>query len=167
MQATVRNITFLFSLSVSGWVVASQACAAESTWDKDIRQGKPHTIAVYHSPSCGCCSGWITHLKKHGFEVNSIETDDVQPVKRQHGVPMPATSCHTALIEGYVIEGHVPANDIKQLIESGKHDILGLSVPQMPVGTPGMEMGERKDAFDVISFDKAGDTSIYHHYEHY
>ena len=150
--------TLLFAIPVS---------AADSTWDQNVRQGKAYEITVYHSPTCGCCSNWIAHLEKHGFKVTSIKTDNVQKVKQQQKLPALAASCHTALVEGYLIEGHVPANDIKNLIESGDKTIRGLSVPAMPAGTPGMEMGGRKDAFDVVSFDESAKISIYHHYADY
>ena len=144
--------------------------AEKSVWDKNIEPlsaaENSLEIKVYHSPSCGCCKGWIAHLEKHNFKVHSVLTDDVAVIKTKHGLPKEAASCHTAIIDGYVIEGHVPANDIKRLIKD-KPDIAGLTVPQMPVGTPGMEMGERKDPFNVIAFDKKGNFDIFQEYKKY
>ncbi len=121
-------------------------------------------VVVYRSPSCGCCSKWVDHLKENGFNVKDVVTEQVQSIKSQYGVEKEMASCHTALIDGYVVEGHVPANDILKLIET-KPKISGISVPGMPVGTPGMEMGDRKDAYDVISFDKDKKYQVFNHYD--
>ena len=123
-------------------------------------------ITVYRSPSCGCCSGWIKHLQEHQFNVIDIKTNNMNKLKQKYGIPDKLASCHTAIIDGYVIEGHVPATDIKQLL-SQKPDIVGLTVPEMPVGTPGMEMGKRKDPFSVLAFDKDGKTTVFKQYDKY
>lgn len=112
-------------------------------------------IKVYRDPDCQCCHKWITHLEHNKFNVIDILTRDMTTVKQTVHLPKAMASCHTAIIDGYIIEGHVPATDIKRLLLE-KPDIAGLSVPQMPVGTPGMEMGQRKDNFVVFQFDKAG-----------
>jgi hypothetical protein len=98
--------------------------------------------------------------------VTDIKTDQIGRVKGVYSVPPELASCHTAVIDGYVIEGHVPADDIKRLLHS-RPDVRGLSVPQMPVGTPGMEMGDRKDHFKVISFSDAGEISVFREYTDY
>ncbi len=121
-------------------------------------------ITVYRSPNCGCCSGWIKHLQDNQFNVIDIKTNNMSKLKQKYGIPDKLASCHTAIIDGYVIEGHVPATDIKQLL-SKKLDIIGLTVPEMPVGTPGMEMGNRKDPFSVLTFDKDGNTTIFKQYD--
>ena len=121
-------------------------------------------ITVYRSPNCGCCSGWIKHLQEHQFNVIDIKTNNINKLKQKYGIPSKLASCHTAIIDGYVIEGHVPADDIKQLL-SQKPNITGLTVPEMPVGTPGMEMGNRKDPFSVLTFDKDGNTTIFKQYD--
>ncbi len=141
---------------------------AESVWDKPkeslpVAMASPE-IKVYRSATCKCCKGWIDHLKKHDFTVIDITVDDVSPMKHKLGVPMGTQSCHTAEIGGYTIEGHVPADDIKRLLKQRPKNIAGLSVPRMPVGTPGMEMGARKDPFNVISFDKEGKVDTYNEY---
>lgn len=123
-------------------------------------------ITVYRSPSCGCCSGWIEHLRRRQFQVNDVKTEDMNAIKRKYGVPPKMASCHTAIVGGYVIEGHVPAEDIREFLAK-KPDVAGISVPQMPVGTPGMEMGDRKDPFSVISFSKSGEAKVFKHYETY
>lgn len=120
-------------------------------------------ITVYRSPSCGCCGGWIDYMKKQGFQTKDLLTSDLEAVKQKYKVPDKLTSCHTAVINGYVIEGHVPANDIKRLLQE-KPNVAGISVPQMPVGTPGMEAGDRRDPFTVFSFDKKGTAKVFNKY---
>jgi len=120
-------------------------------------------IKVYRDPNCQCCHKWINHLEENKFNVLDILTPDMASVKEAAHLPKQMTSCHTAIIEGYVIEGHVPATDIRRLLAE-RPDIAGLSVPQMPLGTPGMEMGERKDNFNVFQFNKEGKYSIFTSY---
>ena len=129
-----------------------------------LSAGKPVDIVVYRSPTCKCCGKWLEHLKKNNFTVKDIVTDDVQAIKGKYGVSEAMASCHTAIVDGYVIEGHVPAEDIMNLLKS-KPKIVGIAVPGMPSGTPGMEMGGRKDAYDVMSFDKENHYEIFHHYD--
>jgi len=118
---------------------------------------------VYRSPDCSCCGGWIDHLKAQGFEVKDFPTPEIEGVKQKYNVPANLTSCHTAIIDGYVIEGHVPADDIKRLLQE-KPNWLGLSVPQMPMGTPGMEIGNQKDPFTVFSFDRKSRVAVFNDY---
>ncbi|MEO1319202.1 MAG: DUF411 domain-containing protein [Pseudomonadota bacterium] len=116
------------------------------------------TIMVYKSPACGCCKKWIQHLEAAGFEVEAIDSDDMNAVKQEFGVPRNMTSCHTARVAGYTIEGHVPADDILRLL--GKRpEGDGLAVPGMPVGSPGMEMGDRLDPYKVMLFGDDGATT--------
>lgn len=116
-------------------------------------------IMVYKSPTCGCCNKWVDHLKDSGFEVKAFNRNDMPQVKQQLGVAPPLQSCHTAIINGYVIEGHVPASDIQRLL-SEKPAIHGLTAPGMPMGSPGME-GPRKDRYDVLAIDKQGKTTVF------
>jgi len=119
-------------------------------------------ITVYKLSTCGCCMKWVEHLKKNGFQVTVNEVPDVAGYKRQFGVPKELESCHTAVVEGYTIEGHVPASEILRLLKE-KPVAKGLAVPGMPLGSPGME-ASRKDAYDVLLFDADGKTSVYQHY---
>jgi len=125
---------------------------------------KPIDIVVYRSPTCECCGKWLEHMKKNNFNVKDIVTDDVQAIKKKYGVPEAMASCHTAIVDGYVIEGHVPANDIMKLLKT-KPKIVGIAVPGMPSGTPGMEMGDRKDSYNVMSFDKENHYEIFNSYQ--
>jgi hypothetical protein len=118
---------------------------------------------VYRSPDCSCCGGWIKHLRAQGFKVNDFPTSEIEAIKQKLNVPDNLTSCHTAIINGYVIEGHVPANDIKRLLQE-KPNVLGLAVPQMPVGTPGMETGNQKDPFTVFSFNRQNTVMVFNKY---
>jgi len=119
-------------------------------------------ITVYKSPTCGCCSAWIEHLKQNGFEVTAHDTVNMNQLKQSPGVSPEHASCHTAEISGYVIEGHVPAAEIKRLLNE-KPALSGLAVPGMPMGSPGME-GGRKDPYKVLTFDHQGNTKVYADY---
>jgi len=116
-------------------------------------------VTVYKSPTCGCCVKWIDHLEGHGFTVEARDVRDTRALKQEHGVPSGLEACHTALIEGYVIEGHVPAEDIGRLLRE-RPPVAGLAVPGMPIGSPGME-GPRPEAYRVLSFDAVGHTEIF------
>ena len=129
-----------------------------------LSTSKPVDIVVYRSPTCECCGRWLEHLKKNNFNVKEIVTDNVQAIKDKYGVSEAMASCHTAIVDGYVIEGHVPANDIMKLLKT-KPKIVGIAVPGMPSGTPGMEMGDRKDAYNVMSFDKENHYAVFSSYE--
>ena len=111
-------------------------------------------IDVYRDPNCGCCTSWIKHLEKNGFEVKDHLESDMSTLKTRLGVPPRLASCHTAVINGQFVEGHVPAADVLALKE--RPDLLGLAAPGMPAGSPGMEMGDRKDAYAVIGLDRQG-----------
>ena len=114
----------------------------------------PQTVTVYKSPTCGCCKLWVDHIRDAGFEVVTHDVADVTPVKMEHGVPPRLGSCHTALVGGYVIEGHVPAEDIARLLRE-RPAVAGLAVPGMPMGSPGMEFGA-PEPYDVVAFGKDG-----------
>lgn len=122
--------------------------------------GNLPTITVYQSPTCGCCGKWVQHLEAEGFTVESEMRQDMGNVKQQAGVPRQLGSCHTAIVGDYVIEGHVPADDIKQLLHNAPQGIQGLTVPGMPVGSPGMEQGNRLDPYDVLAFTSDGATRV-------
>lgn len=118
-------------------------------------------VTVYKSPTCGCCKKWVTHLEENGFTVKTHEMHNVTPKKIEYGITPQMASCHTAVVNGYVIEGHVPAKDVKRLLKTRPANILGLSVPGMPIGSPGMEQGNRKDPYDVIAIHKNGDKTVF------
>jgi hypothetical protein len=125
-----------------------------------VAAAKP-TVTVYKSPTCGCCKLWVTHLKDNGFPVKAEDLENLAPIKKQHGVPEALASCHTALVEGYVVEGHVPADLIDRLLRE-RPQVAGIAVPGMPIGSPGMEVPARPaERYQVLTFDRAGRTSIF------
>ena len=117
-------------------------------------------MTVYKDPNCGCCTEWVSHVRKAGFVVTVRDTADMSTVKASFGVPAALESCHTARVGSYAIEGHVPADLIQRLLRE-QPVARGLAVPGMPMGSPGMEQGAQKDAYDVVLFDKAGKTRIF------
>lgn len=117
------------------------------------------TVVVYKTPTCGCCNDWVDHVADHGFTVVTHDLDDLTLIKQQLGVPAGRISCHTAVVRGYTVEGHVPADLIQRMIAEGPR-FRGLTVPGMPVGSPGME-GPYKQDYDVLSFDDAGNVQVY------
>jgi len=121
--------------------------------------GAPPSILVYKSPSCGCCKAWMEHLSQNGFQVTGKDMDNVQPMKDEVGLPAKLASCHTAIVDGYVIEGHVPAADIQRLLKE-RPKIVGLSAPGMPPSSPGMDQ-PGKVPYDVIAFDAKGATTVF------
>ncbi len=118
------------------------------------------TLAVTKTASCGCCAKWVEHMKRAGFEVTVRNVDDVTPIARRLVVPDKLRSCHTAQIEGYAIEGHVPAADVKRLLAQ-RPKAAGIAVPGMVMGSPGMEHGDHKMPYQTILFDKSGKTRVF------
>lgn len=122
-------------------------------------------ITVYKTPTCGCCHEWVAHLEANGFAVVANDVPNTAPYRERFGVPKELGSCHTGVIDGYALEGHVPASEIKRLLAE-KPKARGLAVPGMPVGSPGMETGGTlRDAFDVVLFSDDGRRSVYRHYD--
>lgn len=132
----------------------------QETSDENLKN-----ITVYKSPTCGCCTMWEQHLTKAGFKVTSNKTDDMSAIRKQYNVPEKAQSCHTAIVGGYVVEGHVPAADIEKLLKARPADVAGIAAPGMPPKSPGMQPeGEKPSGYDVISFDKNGQTKVFTSY---
>lgn len=117
-------------------------------------------VTVYKSPACGCCRGWVEHMRRAGFTVKAQDVEDIQVVKTTYGLPLKLASCHTSLAGGYVLEGHIPAEVVERVLRE-RPKVAGLAVPGMPVGSPGMEQGSRRDPYDILAFDKQGKTSVY------
>ena len=117
-------------------------------------------ITVFRSPTCDCCGQWIEHLEAAGFQVQDQITADMDSIKQQYGVPADLATCHTAIADGYVIEGHVPATDVERLLAT-QPNLAGIAVPGMPMGSPGMEMGEQKDPYSVLAFTREGRTTVF------
>ena len=148
-----------FTISSIFIALLSIACPAEES----ISVSDLPIVQVYKSPTCGCCSKWVSHLEANGFTVEATDVNDINLIKRSYGIPPALASCHTAVVGDYLVEGHVPAEDIVQLLKQ-KPVIKGIAVPGMPIGSPGME-GSNPQAYDVISFDAQGEIDVFsrHH----
>ena len=145
------------------WLTAAAALAATGLHLSALAQATP--VQVWKDPSCGCCHLWVEHLQASGFKVEVFDVGNTAARKRL-GMPEKLGSCHTASVGGYVIEGHVPATDIQRLLKD-RPAALGLSVPGMPIGSPGMDGPEykgRKDAYDVLLVQKDGSTKSFQHH---
>jgi hypothetical protein len=138
-------------LILAGLFISSLSVAAE-----------PLTIDVHRDANCGCCKAWISHLQDNGFSVIDHVETDMSAVKQRLGVPPRLASCHTGVINGQFVEGHVPAADILKLRQ--QPDLLGAAVPGMPTGSPGMEYGNLRDAYQVIGLDKQGAEQVINEY---
>jgi hypothetical protein len=143
---TIAVLLAAIALSASAGAQTKQAVA------------KPH-VTVYKTPTCGCCGQWVEHMKASGFAATTTNLPDLAAIKAKHNVPAQLQSCHTSLVGGYVIEGHVPAEDIKRLLRE-RPAIVGLAAPGMPAGSPGMDV-PHAPAYDVLAFDKDGKTRVY------
>ncbi len=120
------------------------------------------TLVVYKSPSCGCCRLWEDHMRGEGFAVVSRDVTNLQAVKDSLGVPAAASSCHTGVVGGYVVEGHVPASEVRRLLRE-RPDGRGIAVAGMPIGSPGMEQGDRRDAYDVLLIADGAPPTVFAH----
>ncbi len=131
-----------------------------------VRAQKTNTVEVWKTPTCGCCKDWIKHLRDNGFQVVAHDVDDPSVERRRLGIPDDKGSCHTAVVDGYALEGHVPAKEINRLLRE-RPSAIGLAVPGMPLGSPGMdgpEYGGRKSAYDVLLVRTGGRSSVYQAY---
>jgi len=117
-------------------------------------------IVVYKNPECGCCTKWVSYLESQNYNVTIEHTRDVYAVKKRLGVPEKLAACHTAVIDGYVIEGHITHRDIKRLLLF-RPDVTGIAVPGMPIGTPGMEQGSTVQSHNVMTFDDKGNVEVF------
>jgi hypothetical protein len=117
------------------------------------------TVTVYKTETCNCCVKWMDHLRANGFTVEGENVESLRPVKQRLNVPRGLGACHTAVVGDYVVEGHVPADEVKRLLVH-RPDVVGISVPGMPIGSPGMERGDRVDPYNVLAFDTNGKASV-------
>jgi hypothetical protein len=128
-----------------------------------IAQQPLPAMTIYKSASCGCCKLWVDHARAAGFTVREVNTENLSSVKREMGIPSRLASCHTVVVGSYVVEGHVPAADVKKLLRERPAGVRGLAVPGMPIGSPGMEQGPVSgyERYDVLAFTAAGATSVF------
>jgi hypothetical protein len=153
-------------MRIQRFVIGLSAVVFVAAFGVATAQQKPVSsrtaIVVYKTPTCGCCGMWVEHMRQNGFqpEVHDVSAEQVRAVSNAAGLSEAGASCHTAKVGNYIVEGHVPAADVQRMLKE-KPAIAGIAAPGMPVGSPGMEMGGRKDAYDVISFTKAGKTAVF------
>jgi hypothetical protein len=146
-------------------VIIAAGAALMPSWAIGQASATPPLVEVWKGPTCGCCNDWIKHLQAHGFQVKAYDTGNAE-VRSRLGMPTQYGSCHTARVDGYVVEGHVPAREIRRLLAQ-RPQAVGLAVPAMPVGSPGMDGPEyrgRKDPYDVLLVRADGSSSVYHAY---
>jgi hypothetical protein len=151
-----RRLVLQLPLAALGaWALAHPLVSLAAT--------NPEQITVWKTPNCGCCKDWVAHLQGNGFQVVTHDVPDTGPVRQKLGLPARFGSCHTAQLGVYVLEGHVPATEVRRLLRE-KPKAVGLAVPGMPVGSPGMEMGDGRDAFDVVLVLSDGSSRVYQSY---
>jgi hypothetical protein len=163
-----RGVALIAFAAFSTQACSSEAQSAERAGEgalsaaaaQQVAQAGP--VTVYKTATCGCCGKWVEHLQRAGFNVVAADVShaDLMDIKRQNGVAGEHASCHTATVDGYTIEGHVPADAIARLLQEAPTDVKGLAVPGMPVGSPGME-GSYSEPYDIIAFDGSGGSSVY------
>ena len=151
-----RRSALRLPLAILGAAVISHPLRA-------LARSEPNQITVWKNPDCGCCREWVAHLRKNGFEVVTNDVKDTAPIRQKLGLPDKFGSCHTARLGDYVIEGHVPAQELRRLLRE-KPNARGLAVPGMPVGSPGMEVGNARDAYDVLLVLADGSSRVYQSY---
>jgi hypothetical protein len=142
--------TLLAALSLVALLVATASAQAPALTK----------MTVYKSPTCGCCAKWVEHMKKAGFDLAVTDTDNVSLIKAEHKVPSNLAACHTAIVNGYVVEGHVPEDVIRKMLAE-KPKISGIAVAGMPRGAPGMETEGVPQSYDVRAFDATGASPVY------
>ena len=164
MYAPTQTMTRRTTLKALGITLGAAALAYPHLGNTSS-PGK--VVTVWKTPSCGCCKDWVSHLREEGFQVVTNDVSDTAPVRQKLRLPAKFGSCHTAQVGGYVVEGHVPAQDVKRLLRE-KPVAIGLAVPGMPVGSPGMEMKDDmlgvRDAFDVVLVNADGSSRIFQSY---
>ena len=155
-NAVSRRFALRLPLALVGLAVLSQPLRA-------LAGSHPNQITVWKNASCGCCHEWVAHLRKNGFDVATHDVEDTAPIRQKFGLNAKFGSCHTARLGSYVVEGHVPAQELRRLLRE-QPKALGLAVPGMPMGSPGMEMGDTRDAYDVLLVLADGSSRVYQSY---
>lgn len=145
----ILGAVFVVAL-LGGWLWAGQSDA------------EAVEVVMYQNPSCGCCSQWAAHMENNGFDVEVVKTGTLNDIKRRNGLDASTAACHTAFVDDYIVEGHVPAEAVHRLLEE-QPGVTGITVPGMPVGSPGME-GPNPVPYDVLTFDETGQTEVFARY---
>lgn len=173
MTRLALTLTAVLSLAACQTDAANDPATADSA-PVEVARAEPAAdapiLTVYKSPTCGCCSMWVEHMKDAGFRVEAHDRTDMAAVKDSLGVPSDLTSCHTGTVRSadgtasYVVEGHVPAEQVRRLLDE-RPDARGLTVPGMPIGSPGMEQGDLRQPYDVLIVGESGEAAVYEHVE--
>ena len=148
---------FFFAAAV---IVSAGYLSVLAAQQKPVSSRTP--IVVYKTPTCGCCAMWVEHMRQNGFQptVHDVSAEQVRAVSKAAGLKDEGASCHTAKVGNYIVEGHVPAADVQRMLKE-KPGVAGIAAPGMPIGSPGMEMGDRKQPYDVIAFTKDGRSTVF------
>ena len=161
----------LLGAMVAFGAVAAVGCSPAPPREEDKAEGQSATppvpqaqsvaMTVYRDPSCGCCAAWAEIARNAGYQVTVVDHPDMSAIKRQYGVPEELLSCHTTIVGNYAVEGHVPIEDVRRLLEERPAGIRGIAVPGMPLGSPGMEVpAGTKELFQVMAFNRIGEVSV-------
>ncbi len=162
-RAPASSVANHASTAAPAQAVATELAPAVHTETPHVLDETLPPVMVYKSPTCGCCEMWVEHMRAAGFRVEITNTQDLGAMKTRAGVPAGQGSCHTAKVGNYYLEGHVPASDVKRLLAE-RRDVRGLIVPGMVLGSPGMEQGGVRRAYDVLLLAKDGSTSVFEHH---
>ncbi|WP_347331788.1 DUF411 domain-containing protein [Marinimicrobium locisalis] len=158
-------LTLLLALGACGETAEPETTAeADPPASEPANDAEAKALTIYKSPTCGCCGDWVTHMEEAGFQASTEHPQQMRAIKMQLGIEPEYSSCHTGVSdEGYVFEGHIPAKVVQRFLENPPENALGLAVPRMPVGSPGMEMGERFEPYDVLLLKEDGSSEVYAH----
>ena len=157
LEPTLNRRTWLATMLRAGGVALGVGLIAAPA----AHAAKPPALTVFKDPLCGCCTKWVEHLRANGLAPAVKDRTDMDAFKDSLGIPSALRSCHTAVAGKYLIEGHVPAADVKRFLAAPPKGVIGLAVPGMPVGSPGMEQSGRTDRYDVMAFTARGATRVY------
>jgi hypothetical protein len=157
MSLIARSRKLVMSGLVSGVLMLMSCTVSTALLGQTQQVALATEMTVFHSPTCSCCGQWIEHMQAAGFTVKDEITEDMAAIKQQYGVPAPLASCHTALVNSYIVEGHIPAADVQRLLTEHPN-VAGIAVPGMPIGSPGMESGDYQEPYTVFSFTQDGAT---------
>ena len=156
----MKNIFFISLLLLTMFSCTDKKGERTNSNSESLQKNE---ITVYKNPNCGCCTKWVEHMRANGFKLTEKPVDNLDEIKDSLGVPEDKRSCHTAVLKGYVFEGHIPAASIKKFLNDPAGQI-GLAVPDMPTGSPGMESGNHKEKFKVYSFNGGGQSKFFEQY---
>tara|TARA_R110001592_G_scaffold254129_6_gene517546 strand:+ start:1817 stop:2365 length:549 start_codon:yes stop_codon:yes gene_type:complete len=158
-----RTARIVAGLSAVFAFILVVACTEKPQAPVDTSNAKIIQMEVFKQASCGCCGKWIDHIEGAGFEVKARNRQNLNAIKKEFGIQPRYQSCHTGVVDGYIFEGHIPASLVERFLEEKPGDAIGLAVPGMPVGSPGMEMEERFDSYDVLLLKSDGSSEVYAH----